>query len=218
MSTITPAFALAVRPSHFNLSDRVPGGLTIRMQYEKQEYCVSAVGKARFRDEYAAWQQAVLVYPDVIDQLQRSDKMDWRAYGLRGEMMLKMGWDRFKAMQDDFEKEIVYIFEHTLRALDAVKLTKAAPLVVRVAKTRGISWLEVRASVRLSYEVNPVTVAVRCIPSPVEEKTWSVRMRVLSTTDSSIAQSQARFEELVRSLSYQGIIVKDVQNGTYMDL
>lgn len=218
MSTLNPAFAFTVRPVHFDLSERVAGGRTIRMWLENGEYRVSAA-HARFKDEHRAWEHAVAAFPDLLDLLQRSDKLDWRAYGLRGEMMLKLGKVRFEAMQADFEKDVVGIFEQALHALDAIKLTKkATPMVTRLSRTRGLSWMEVRASVRLPYEAAPVTVAVRCIPSPVEEKTWSVRLRVTSTSDSSIAETQARFDELVRNLSYRGITVKDVQNGTYMDL
>lgn len=218
MSTINPAFAFTVRPVHFDLSEKGPGGRTIRMWLENSEYHVSAA-HARFKDEHRAWEHAVAAFPDLLDLLQRSDKLDWRAYGLRGEMMLKLGKARFEAQQADFEKEVVGLFEQALHALDAIKLTKkATPMVTRLSRTRGVSWMEVRANVQLPYQADATTLAVRCLPSPVEEKAWSVRLRVVSTSDGSITETQARFEDLVRNLSYQGITVKDVQNGTYLDL
>lgn len=218
MSTITPAFALAVRPVHFDLSERQPGGRIIRMWWENKEYHVAAV-HAGFKDEYSAWVHVATAFPDLPDLLKNSRKMDWRAYGLRGEMMLKLGWPRFKEMQDDFEMEIVSIYRQALRALDAVQLTKkATPMVVRVSKTSGVSWLDVRADVQLPYEAEPTTLVVRCLPSPVEEKTWSVRLRLQNQSDSSILETLSRFDELVRNLSYQGITVKDVQNGTFLEL
>lgn len=217
MSTITTAFALAVRPVHFDVSENKPGARPVRMYFKNREYCVAAK-HGRFKDEFRAWQHAATEDPDIFERLRQSDRLDWRAYGLRGEMMLGLGWDRFKEMQDGFENDVVNIFQYALRALDAVNLTKATPQAFRVAKLAGITWLEVRAEVRVPYLAEPTTLVVLCLPSPVEEKTWSVRLRMNSPSDSGILETQSRFDVLIRDLSYQGITVKDVQNGTYLDL
>jgi hypothetical protein len=222
MSTITPTFALSIVPRYFYLS--VPQSaplpdIRFSWAFSKNEYEVSIDRvSASFKTEEEAWQYAVGNCPDVLRILQSGDSAYYRACGLRGEMMLTLGTSRLTAMKDSMHTEIVGIFERSLHALGAIKLSKAVAKVTRVASVKGVSWLEVRARVRVPFHSEPVLLGVRCFPSPIEEKTWSVRLRMPASTDTVIYETQMRFEELVRDLGYQGITVKDVQNGSCFDL
>jgi len=218
MSNITTTFALSVRPRYMYLSQKSPAR-TFNWSRAGNEIIVSVDSiQAKFKDEGAAWKHAYDNYPDVLDALKGSDHLGWRAFGLRGDMILTLGMTRVEELQDAVNQEVLAIFEQAMRALDATKLSKAAPSVLRVAKVKSFTWLEVRAKVRLPYETEPTTLSVRCMPSPVEDRTWSVRLRLPGTSDFGILETQSRYEELVRNLSYQGITVKDVQNGTCLDL
>lgn len=77
---------------------------------------------------------------------------------------------------------------------------------------------QVKDRVQLPFHHEPVLLGIRCLPSPVEEKTWSVRVRTPGTTDLSIMEVHTRFDDLVRNLGYQGITVEDGQNDTGIDL
>ncbi|KVP75500.1 hypothetical protein WJ96_07275 [Burkholderia ubonensis] len=220
MSMISHAFAATLNPTYFDLSD--VGAK------KKLSWLGRSRGKARlgfgssiwheYETEFAAWQAAYDHFPDLLGMLQRSDRLSYRGYALRAEMMLKLGEAGFETMKETVHAEVFRIYESAMEALDAVKVSKAVPKVTRVAQSKSISWLEVRTRVRLPHEPEPVLLSVRCLPSAIEDKTWSVRLRYPATTDSSIREAQRRFDELVTQLGYQGITVKDVQHGTCIDI
>lgn len=217
MSCITPNFALSVNPRYIYLSDK--GGTYF--SWSRSTRCITVVvdkSRHEFKTEIEAWQFVYDNVTDLFGKLQRSDNLSWRAYALRAEMMLKLGEERFTDMVNAMHGELTFMFDQALRALAAVRLTKATPKVVRVAQSKGVSWLDVRSRVRLPFHPEPVLLSVRGLPSPVEDKTWSLRLRTPGASDLSVMEVQRRFEELVGTLGYHGITVKDVQNGTCFDL
>jgi hypothetical protein len=219
MSNITTAFALSVRPMYFAFVDAATGARITWFGRSKGKIDVH-IGNVvtAFENEYQAWMFASGSYPDLVGSLQRASTVSWRGYGLRAEMLLTMGEARFEDMRLAFDADILQIFGMAMEALDAVQVRKSVAKVVRVAQTKGVSWMEVRTKVSLRYQPEPVELAIRCLPSPLEEKTWAVRLRTPGTTDMAIVETQNRFDVLVRNLSYRGITVKDVQNGTCLDL
>ncbi|KVP96963.1 hypothetical protein WJ97_14175 [Burkholderia ubonensis] len=220
MSTITTAFAATLNPTYFHLTDlgaKKDLSWMDRGRGKKRLGFGSSIWN-EYDTEIAAWQAAHDHFPDLLGVLQRSDRMAYRGYALRGEMMLKLGETGFETMKESVHAEVFRIYEFAMGALDAVKVSKALPKVTRVSHAKAISWLEVRTRVRLSSEPEPVLLSIRCLPSAVEDKTWSVRLRYPATTDSSLLDGQRRFDELVTQLGYQGITVKDVQNATCIDI
>lgn len=220
MSSNTVAFALALNPTYFRL---MTAGT-------KHSICWTDCGHGKkrlsfdisvrhdFDEEGDAWRAATSHFPATLDMLKRSNSLADRGYALRGEMFLKLGHARVQSMVDDLHAEVFRIYELAMEVLDAVKVTKAKPKVTRVSPAKALSWLEVRSRVTTPYESEPVLLSVRCLPSAVEEKTWAVRLRFATTSDASLLDTQRRYEELVTRLRYQGITVKDVQNGTCIDL
>ncbi|MBU9199887.1 hypothetical protein KTD31_00540 [Burkholderia multivorans] len=220
MSDLNEAFVLNLYPMYFSFSDVVT----------KKELSWSALRHAKFHlgfgsrtnttfdSEYAAWSAAVAHYPALLDQLQASDRLSYRGFAMRADMLLKLGVDRFADMKKSVDEDVLRIFDLALEVLDARKLTRATPRVARVSSAKSISWLDVRARIQTPYHREAVLASVRCLPSPLEDKTWSVRLRMPATSDLAIRETQRRFDELVARLGYLGIAVKDVQNGTQIDL
>lgn len=217
MSNITHTFALSVIPQYIYITE----DRTTRLHWSRKGSAIDITVDRltlQFKNEAEAWQHAVKCVPDIIERLRASDMLGYRAYAMRAEMMLKLGEAAFEALVGSMHQEILGIFDQGMRALDAIRVSKASPKVIRVAQSKSVSWLEVKSKVKLPYHSEPVLLGIRCLPSLVEEKTWSIRVRTPGTTDLSILETQARFDELVRNLGYQGITVKDVQNGTCLDL
>ncbi|KVP17324.1 hypothetical protein [Burkholderia ubonensis] len=220
MSIITETFALALNPVYFGLTDAVAKKSISWSDRGRGKKRIS-FGDSKWHEydtEMAAWHAAYSNFPDLLGMLQRSDRLSYRGYALRAEMMLKLGEVRFQEMKDASHADVFRIYETAMEVLDATKVSKVMPKVTRVSQAKSLSWLEVRTRVRTVYEPEPVLLSVRCLPSAVEDKTWSVRLRFPATTDMSMLETQRRFEELVARLGYLGITVKDVQNGTCIDL
>jgi hypothetical protein len=218
MSTTT-SFALTLKPIWFCVIDAATRR-SVDWRFTRGKFWVTLDHRVdrEFATEFEAWSYIQAERPDTFDKLRSSEMVSDRGYALRAEMMLTLGPVRFKEMTDDLHKTVMRIFQFAMEALDATKVSKAIPGVTRVAPSRAVSWLDVRTNVELPYQNGTTLLSVRCAPSPVDDNTWSVRLRVPAKTDSAILEVQHRFEELVRTLGYQGIIVKDVQNGTCLDL
>ncbi|WP_434716045.1 hypothetical protein [Paraburkholderia sp. A3RO-2L] len=220
MFDMNEAFALNLYPMYFSFSDTV---LKKELSWSAERGGKYQLGfgdriYTRFDSEYAAWDAAVKHIPGLLDKLQASERLTYRGFALRAEMMLKLGIDRFADMKKSVDEEVLRIYEVALEVLDARKLTKAAPRVARVSPAKSISWLDVRARIQTAFHPEAVLACVRCLPSPLEARTWSVRLRIPATSDLAIRETQRCFEELVSRLGYLGITVKDVQNGTQIDL
>lgn len=221
MTTITETFALCTQPVYMHLRDAASAKtmLWTRQSTRGKKYRVSdSKTYPEFDTEGEAWNYANSMYPDLIGTLSRSDMANYRACGLRGELFLTLGETRVKEWTEAVHQQVFEIYEEALRALDATRTTKAVPKVTRVSSARSTSWLEVRTKVLLPGTSEALLLSVRCFPSMVEDKTWSVRLRVPSISNQCTLDVQRRFEDLVTNLGYQGITVKDVQNGTCFDL
>jgi hypothetical protein len=171
-----------------------------------------------FDTEYEAWVAAIAHYPNLLQLLAESPQLGYRAYALRAEMLLGMGASRFQDLKESVEAEILRIHDVAMEVLDATRVTKARPKVARVSQGNCFSWLDVRSKIRTPFLAEPLLCSIRCFPSPIEDKTWSVRVRIPTTSEAEMRAVQNRIEELHAQLSYRGITVKDVQHGTALDL
>lgn len=219
MNHTTVDFALAIRPMYFSLADKAAKVDVSWSGYHRGKYRVHSAGTWKeFDTERDAWEGSKMCFPDLLNALRRAPMLVHRAYALRAELLMTLGETRVAEMTEELHRKVYDIYETALRVLDATKVSKAKPKVTRVSNARALSWLEVRTKVSLPYESEPVLLAVRVLPSPVEEGTWSIRLRMPALSDDGLLETQRRFDELVTTLGYQGIKVKDVQNGTVFDL
>jgi hypothetical protein len=220
MHALSEAFALNVNVSYFSFHDLTAkteitwadkGRGRVRLFFGKGVY-------TEYDTEYDAWVAAVAHSPNVIKHLTESQHLQYRAFAMRAEMMLGTGLARFEDIKTAVNAEVFQIYETALSVLEASKKTKSTPKVARVSQAKAFSWLEVRTRVKAPYLDSPVLLSVRCLPSPLEDHTWCVRLRMPTISDESLREVQSRIDELTRVLGYRGITVKDVQNGTQIDL
>ncbi len=221
MSRISEDFALCVRPKY--LHAKVSATSSFHVYRKKGELKVSGSASPgstgpSFTNEVELWQYLESAYPGATAALEEADNVAYRACGLRGEMFLKLGEARVRALEEGVNAKIMDIHAQAMTLLDAVKVSKVAPKVTRVSPSNSVTWHEVRVKARLPLAKEPVLLSVRVLPSPFEDDTWSVRLRMPSLSNELSLDVQRRFEELVTHLGYRGITVKDIQNGTYFDL
>lgn len=219
MTQTTVAFALAIRPQYFSLSDKAKKVNLSWSGRSRGKYRVHLDGTWKeFDKEGDAWAFSHANFPDLFDTLRHSPMLMHRAYALRAELFLSLGDTRVDEMTEDLHRKVFDIYQTAMHSLDASKMSKAIPKVTRVSNAKALSWLEVRNKIRVPYELETMLLSVRVLPSPVEENTWSLRLRMPALSDECLLETQRRFDELVATLGYQGITVKDVQNGTVFDL
>lgn len=220
MSSITAAFALTLNPVYFHFMNAATKDNILWRANNKGGYTVdiNRTSSKDFLKESEAWVYADANFPDLVGTLERSAMATWRGYGMRAKMILALGEASVEAMKQDLYADLLGMFDTAMLALDATKVSKAKLNVMRMCKMKGVSWLDVRTRVTLPFHHEPLLLSVRFLASPIEEKTFSIRLRLPSETDLCVQETQLRFDELVRKLGYQGITVKDVQNGTCMDL
>ena len=219
MTQTTVAFALAIRPQYFSLSDKAKKIYLSWSGRSRGKYHVhlDSVWK-EFDTEGDAWAFSHANFPDLLGTLRHSPLLMHRAYALRAELFMSLGESRVNDMTEDLHSKVFDLYQAAMHALDATKMSKAIPKVTRVSNAKALSWLEVRTKVRVPYEMEAMLLSVRVLPSPVEENAWSLRLRMPALSDDCLLETQRRFNELVTNLGYQGITVKDVQNGTVFDL
>jgi hypothetical protein len=221
MNEVSQAFAVNLNSTYFCLRDVAAKKEITWSDRGEGHKRINFGGSSVWTDyktEYEAWEAAIAHFPNLLDELGKQESVAQRGFALRAEMLLGMGVARFQELKESFDEEIMRIYETAMSALDATKATKARPKVTRVRRTTAVSWLEVRTRIHAPYFPEKVLCGIRCLPSALEDKTWSVRVRVPAMTNAAMMEVQRRIEELHAQLGYRGITVKDVQNGTTLDL
>jgi hypothetical protein len=220
MSAITEALVVLLNVKYFSFHDfKHDHQITwTDSGHGKKKLFYGHGSYVEFDSEYEAWVAAIAHYPTLLQQLAESPHLGFRAYAPRAEMLLGMGVSRFQDLKESVEAEILRIHDVALEVLDATRVTKARAKVVRVSQGNCFSWLDVRSKITTPFLAEPLLCSIRCFPSPIEDKTWSVRVRIPTSSETEMLAVQNRIEELHARLRYRGITVKDVQHGTALDL
>lgn len=218
MNNVTENFVLALTPkywSHHNLASKV----NLTWIANPSGYRIGFNGSwTDVSEEYEAWNHVRSVYPSIFDELRKSPFITTQGYALRGEMMLGLGAPRMEELTQNMRDRVFELYTTAMEVLAATKTAKATPKVTRVSHGKSLSWLEVRTKVIMPSTTEPFLLSVRCLPSPYEEDTWSVRLRMPMLSEEAYLDVQRAYEDLVARMSYRGVTIKDVQNGTVFDL
>lgn len=99
-----------------------------------------------------------------------------------------------------------------LGALDAMK---SKIMIKPISATKSLSSWFLSRNIKLPYESVPVRLYLSCIPSPHEEKTWSLSVRIACTTATGAVLVQQQIDQAMQQLSAEGYTFKDVLAGTY---
>lgn len=218
MSTLTTTFILKLVPVYLGCYDK-KAGINLRWRRVNGHIELSC-GSANleFASELAAWQAAIAYHPALLDDLSRSQNSVYMGYAQRARLLLAVGEARFDEMAAAVDEEIMHIYHSAVTALGAKVTMRAKPKARRASPSRALSWIDVRSTMLLPYAPEPELVIIRCIPSPYEEKTWSVRVRTPTSGEGMYRSVLRGMELLTANLLSDGIVVKDVQNGTAFDL
>lgn len=222
MTSITDAFALAVSANWFHITDlstrpassvywQMKGAGKFQLSLDRGSY-------VDFNEEAAAWRVVVSHMPTALDMLQRSGRISEWGLARRGELLVTLGQEAVESMTARMRADVLRIYRVALDVLKATRVNKSAPTVRRVSAAKAVSWLEVRANVKLPGSSGPELLSVRCLPSPVESNTWAVRLRFGAPTADCLLDTHQRLDELVSRLASEGIVAKDVLNGTCFDI
>ena len=168
--------------------------------------------------EFDMWSYAVGNNKSLLDIMENSEIIEPIISAQRARLLFAVGPDRVEELKADMSADILEMSTLALDSLGGEIVSKARPRVLRVGNTRPYAWLEVRAKVRLPFDVEPKLFGVRFFPSPMEDKTWSVHFRHPSKSYPEIQLIQQRFDEFVETMKDRGVIIKDVLNGTQISL
>lgn len=213
---ITHSFALLTRPGYWSL--KTPSG-TVSGYLKKGEYHVAENGIYRpYKTEYEAWLEVQRIYSRALEDLSRAPHLTHRAQAVRGALLLGLSTTGLEDMLAQVYEQMRGLFETAARALDVTPVGKRPPTIKRCSPSRVSSWYEVAGKVKESSFTDAFWLRLRVLPSPIEENTWMVRLRVPSTDNHQMLRLQQQFDTFVRLMAAKGITIKDVLNGSMIDL
>ena len=213
---VTHSFALLVQPRY--LSWAMPTG-SLHFSFAKRDYSVSLAGATRHhRTELEAWQDIQRTYSLALETLSREPNLSDRALAVRGALLLGLSSTGVTDMLEKVYAQMRDIFQTAVHALDAAQVGRAEPRIRRCSFSQTFSWYEVSGKVTIPTLPKPFWLRLRVLPSPIEEDTWAVRIRVPSTSNHQMRQLQQQFDDFVRLMAVRRITIKDVFNGCMVDL
>lgn len=213
---ITHSFALLVRPGYWSLP--TPSG-KVGCYLDKKEFHVAENGVYRsYTTEYEAWLEVQRIYSRALEDLSREPHMPHRAQAVRGALFLSLSAAGVEDMLEQVYEQMRGLFDTAARALEATPVGKRPPTIKRCSPSRVLSWYEVAGKVKESSFTDAFWLRLRVLPSPIEENTWMVRLRVEAKDNHQMLKRQRQFDEFVRLMAIQSVTVKDVFNGTMVDL
>lgn len=219
---ITDSFALAVTPTYISQYDPVSKACVYWSWNGKRKIRITegsgTLAYKEFDTELEAWRYAISIYPSLLATMTGSPMIEQRAAARRAELLLSLGQVGFDARVATLHEQVVDLYWEAMTAMRATRTTRTPPKVSRVNTAKAVSWLEVRAKAQTPVHDEPVLFAVRCLPSPVEDNTWSIRLRIPSESNRAVLEAHQCFDVLVARLRDRGILVRDVQHGTCIDI
>jgi hypothetical protein len=219
---ITDSFALNVTPTYLSEYDPVLKECVYWSWNGKKKIRVANgsgfTSGAEFDTELEAWRYALGSYPSLLHKLADSPMITYRAAARRAELLLSLGQAGFDARVTTMHEQVIDLYWEAMNAMRATRTTRTPPKVLRVSTSKAVSWLEVRAKAETPMHREPVLFGVRCLPSPVEDNTWSIRLRMPSESNRAVLEAHQCFDVLVARLRDRGILVRDVQHGTCIDI
>lgn len=118
------------------------------------------------------------------------------------------------AREQAFET-IEYFYRVLLDHLGARDAMKSKLMIKPTSASRTLSAWFLSRKIHLPYESAPVRMYLSCMPSPHEEKTWSISVRIACTKATGTVQAQQAIERALQHLTNEGYTFKDVLAGTY---
>lgn len=118
------------------------------------------------------------------------------------------------AREQAFET-IEYFYRVLLDHLGARDAMKSKLMIKPTSASRTLSAWVLSRKIHLPYESVPVRMYLSCSPSPHEEKTWSISVRIACTKATGTVQAQQAIDRALQQLNAEGYAFKDVLAGTY---
>jgi len=219
MIAINPDFVHFVQPKGFADSN-VGRSITLRWYVYGDKFRVYTNRESHeFLNEVDAWDFSITQQPLLLQMLAESKEPLYRAFAVRGELFVGMGPTYMARMKEELDAQIMDFYAESMRALNATRMpSKRLLSVERFTYSRALSLLGVRAKIVAPFEKASMHFSMRCMPSLVEERTWSIRLRIPAHNNVIPLETQKAYEILVDNLSAQGLTIKDVMQGTQFDL
>lgn len=225
MAHLTDTFALCARPNGVYAWDPTNGG-GFTLTPRKKKFCIRLHGvgepnvgrrlgadEIAFPTEEAAWGYAQSRYPGFVPHLLQHGSLSSRALATRAQLFLTLGETAVQARISAVDEEIFLIHRHALAALSVTVLDEVAPKIARENKANFIGWLRVDQEVLGPVTKGPMELGVCFLPSPIQDKTWSVQFALNTTNDEMLEWLQLGHDRLTERLALEGIRIKDVLSG-----
>ncbi|MBK3779854.1 hypothetical protein G3A43_06275 [Paraburkholderia aspalathi] len=227
MFEVTDNFALAIRlkqvyivnfdHSSVNLI-RTKRGFDAHIRVSDGAGTTSSVPTKCYGNELTVWQNLPHELFWLRDALHTSDDLYYRGLARRFSLMTGMSELDFEARMVEFERTPMLMWETALKEFGGTYLGKARLKPRVTGHTKGISWIEVQAKVGMPHYDQPVTMAVRCFPSPVDENAWAMQVELPCHNTDIIRHNQKVTRDAIAQVEHRGIRIEDVVNGTRLSL
>jgi hypothetical protein len=227
MFEVTDNFALAIRlkqvyivnadHSSVNLC-RVKKGFDAHIRVADGAGTTVCAPSKNYDDELDVWQNLPNDLFWLHEAMRTSDGLYYRGLARRAELMAGLSALDFEARMAEFDKTPLLMWEIALNAFSGTYLGKARLKARATAHVAAISWIEVQGKVSMPHYDIPVTMAVRCFPSPVDENAWAMQVELPCINAEVIRHNQKVTREAIAQVEHRGIRVEDVVNGTRLSL
>jgi hypothetical protein len=171
-----------------------------------------------FTTEREVWNHFPAHVPWMLDELATSPHLYYRGLARRAELMRTLSEAEFEARMTDFERVPRQMWSALLTAFGGMHVSKSTLTVRSKALKRGIGLWELRARVGLPQYNEPVSMAVHCFPSPVDNDAWLMRVQLPPLSTDVILRNQAAIRQTVSNLGLEGVRIEDVTQGTNLVL
>ncbi|RQR65350.1 hypothetical protein DIE18_02380 [Burkholderia sp. Bp9125] len=226
MFEVTDNFALAIRLNHAH--DNIKGKGDYRLYSSSKGFDAgyslvgpggeSVEGSMTFTTEREVWNHFPAHVPWMLEELATSPHLYFRGLARRAELMRTLSEAEFEARMNDFERVPRQMWAALLTALAGMHLSKSTLMVRSKALKRGVGLWEMRARVGLAHYNEPVSMALHCFPSPVDNDAWLMRVQLPALSTDVVRSNQAAIRQAISNLELEGVHIEDVTQGTNLVL
>lgn len=213
-------FAIAIKPGYVGLSvDKEYYSIYARRSGFNINLGSKTTAITTLATEQEVWEHVAKTAPEFLTALGASSQLYHLGMQKRAEIFLNFSESYREGLEARFEEQLLQINSVVLTELDAKIRSKKPLRPHRTSSAKGLCWWEVKSSCFVPHlGCEPHWIHVRMFPSPLDDNTWSVHVRMPAPGLNGLRENQRRIQHAVEKLAGMGIAVMDATQGCLIDL
>lgn len=168
-----------------------------------------------YASEEALWIGLSNTYPGAVEELRSNAFITYRGFAQRSDIITTFGMGPLAAMEQKVKDTVVLMHDTVITALAAERATRTEAQARRTNPSRSASMWHTSCNLILPFAPKDrVYMVVSAFPCALDPNAWTMRVRMDTTSNEMMLESQNRIAVAIQMLADKGIVIRDTLCGS----